>query len=31
MDSKITGLRSGDDYVTKPFHPAELISRSEIF
>jgi DNA-binding response OmpR family regulator len=29
MDSKITGLRSGDDYVTKPFHPAELISRIE--
>ncbi|MCK1977189.1 response regulator transcription factor [Jeotgalicoccus huakuii] len=27
MDSKITGLRAGDDYITKPFHPTELISR----
>jgi len=29
IDSKIVGLRSGDDYVTKPFHPLELISRIE--
>lgn len=27
IDSKIKGLTSGEDYITKPFHPLELISR----
>ncbi|AKG73903.1 response regulator transcription factor [Salinicoccus halodurans] len=27
IDSKLDGLKSGEDYITKPFHPLELISR----
>lgn len=27
IDSKVKGLTSGEDYITKPFHPLELISR----
>ena len=27
IDSKLKGLKSGEDYITKPFHPLELISR----
>ena len=27
IDSKVKGLNNGDDYLTKPFNPRELISR----
>ena len=31
IDSKVKGLNNGDDYLTKPFNPRELISRLIIF
>ncbi|MFC6291117.1 two-component system response regulator [Macrococcus epidermidis] len=29
IESKLDGLRNGEDYLTKPFHPLELIARIE--
>jgi len=29
IDIKLEGLKTGEDYITKPFHPLELISRIE--
>lgn len=30
LDDKLEGLQIADDYVTKPFHPAEVIARIEV-
>src|SRR5690606_3890158 len=30
LEDKLEGLQIADDYVTKPFHPAEVIARIEV-